>query len=124
MFENFCSNKEGEPDMENNKKFLKNKRIRAAAFFLAAVLMTGGSISGFASLRNEEEKIYKYYTSISIKKGDTLWSIASEYMTAEYDSIEEYIMEVKKLNHISGNKIYTGKYLTIPYYSAESTSLN
>lgn len=110
--------------MENSKKFLENKRIRAAAFFLAAVLMTGGSISGFASLRNEEEKIYKYYTSISIKKGDTLWSIASEYMTAEYDSIEEYIIEVKKLNHISGNKIYTGKYLTIPYYSAESTSLN
>lgn len=102
------------------RKLWRNKRIPAEVFFLIVVLIMSSSISSFAQSKKSEEKFNKYYISISIKKGDTLWSIASEYMTAEYDNIEEYILEVKRINHISGDTIYTGRYLTVPCYSVES----
>ncbi len=60
---------------------------------------------------------YKYYTSIVVEKGDTLWDIANQYITPEYGDISEYIGEVKYLNHLRGDEIHAGEYLTIPYYS-------
>lgn len=87
-----------------------------AAFVLAAVIVAGGSISGFAGARREEDTHYKYYTSILVEQGDTLWSIAQENMTPEYERIEEYIGEVRSLNHLCGDYIRAGEYLALPKY--------
>jgi cell division protein YceG involved in septum cleavage len=62
---------------------------------------------------------HKYYTSVKIEQGDTLWSIAQENMTSEYSGIQEYIDEVCTLNHISEDDIHSGAYITIPYYSED-----
>lgn len=65
------------------------------------------------------EPSYKYYTSIQVQKGDTLWNIASEHISGEYASMNDYIEEICKINHISDSDIHSGQYLTIPYYSNE-----
>ena len=65
------------------------------------------------------EPSYKYYTSIQIQKGDTLWNIADEYITDDYYSMDEYMEEICAINHILPGDIHSGQYLTIPYYSAE-----
>lgn len=62
---------------------------------------------------NDRTKCYK---SIEIQSGDTLWSIAGEYMTEEYASIDAYVKEVKEINGFNGNTIYEGCYLMVPYY--------
>lgn len=62
---------------------------------------------------------HKYYTSIQIEKGSNLWEIAEEYITKEYASVEEYVKEVKQINHLTEDLIYEGAYLCIPYYSSE-----
>lgn len=59
----------------------------------------------------------KYFTTITVATGDTLWDIAEEYRTVEYANAQEYINEVKKINHITGDNITTGCYLTVPYYA-------
>ncbi len=59
---------------------------------------------------------YKSFTSIEIQSGDSLWSIASEHMTEEYGSIQEYMKEIKSLNGLRGDEIHAGKFLVIPYY--------
>lgn len=59
----------------------------------------------------------KYFTVIEVESGDTLWNIAQEYRTSEYSSIEEYIKEIQAINHISGDAITSGCYLTVPYYA-------
>ena len=58
----------------------------------------------------------KQFTSIQVKKGDSLWSIAKEHMGEEYDTIDDYIDEVCETNHIYDGQITDGMYLVIPYY--------
>jgi hypothetical protein len=65
------------------------------------------------------ETTQKYYTSIRIEDGDTLWNIASRNMTDEYTDITAYMDEVCIINHITRDEIHAGEYLTIPYYAAE-----
>lgn len=56
-----------------------------------------------------------YYKSIEVSEGDTLWTIADEYMGNAFTDKESYIREVKKLNHLNNDQIQTGAYLMIPY---------
>ncbi len=60
---------------------------------------------------------YKYYTSIQVEAGDSLWSIAKEYYSPGYHNLQEYMEEVAALNGLSEMTIHTGEYLTVPYYS-------
>lgn len=60
----------------------------------------------------------KYYTCITIEEDDTLWTIAEEYCTEEYDSYQEYIDEVKFINDLTDDTLYYGGKLVIPYYAA------
>ncbi|WOO37001.1 LysM peptidoglycan-binding domain-containing protein [Anaerocolumna sp. AGMB13020] len=59
----------------------------------------------------------KHIISIQIEKGDTLWSIASQYITDDYSDMNEYIKEIKKTNGLTTDTIHEGKYLVIPYYA-------
>ena len=61
----------------------------------------------------------KYYKSIEIQEGDSLWTIATNYMSEEYDSIYTYLNEILLINDISMasiDHIEAGDYLTIAYY--------
>ena len=63
---------------------------------------------------------YKYYTSITVHYGDTLESIAEEYISDEYKGIDAYVKEVCYINHIGeGGKIIAGENIVVPYYSEE-----
>lgn len=64
---------------------------------------------------------YKYYTSHLIEPGESLWSIAESNMdTVHYDSVQDYMDEIRSINGISGDKIQSGYYLLIPYFSEEA----
>lgn len=59
----------------------------------------------------------KYFTSITVEAGDTLWDIANEYRSLEYATNQEFINEVKEINHITGDEITTGCNIIIPYFA-------
>lgn len=59
----------------------------------------------------------KLVTSVKIEKGDSLWSIASEYITDEYTDMNTYINEIKKSNGLISDIIHEDCYLIIPYYN-------
>lgn len=67
----------------------------------------------------QTEKEYKYYTSIEIQEGDSLWSIAEKYCDDKHDNINEFIKRVQKMNNLSDSNIQCGTYLMIYYYSDE-----
>lgn len=84
-----------------------------ASIALTAILC----LSGPAVNAQSDHLNQKYYTSIQVNAGDTLWDIAQEYKTAEYSSTKDYVEEVKEINHLTNDTITTGCYLTVPYYA-------
>lgn len=91
---------------------------------IAAVTLVICSLAGFCSHLGTKSEAsndvnYKYYTSVEIKNGDTLWDIASKYMTEEYGSLQEYVEEVKELNHLPSDNIRSGQSIVVPYYMTE-----
>lgn len=92
--------------------------------FLAVFLTILGVILGSNLLASSQSKAsneintYKYYTSIEVQKGDTLWTIAEQYADDDAD-YASYIEEVKEMNQLTSDTIHAGEYLTVSYSSSE-----
>lgn len=91
--------------------------IAAVAVILVAVI-TVAVLRARYSTRDAvatEAKLYKMYT---IEQGDSLWSIAEEYVDYDhYDDIRDYVDEVITINDLNDkNSITAGCNLVIPYY--------
>lgn len=98
---------------------LKNNFL---ALIITICLITACSftVSAFRSNAKTEPPVsYKYYKSIAVSNKDTLWSLAEQYMDEDhYDSITDYIDEVRNINSLAGDVIHYGEYLIIPYYDS------
>lgn len=90
-----------------------------SAFLITAISILLISFSAQANDR-EHQPSYKYYKSIEVSKGDTLWSIARGNMDSRYyKNACEYVAEVKKMNSLVSDDIIAGSHIIIPYYLAE-----
>ncbi len=87
--------------------------VLSVAFFAAGVRCV------YQANASSQIEPKKYYTSVRIKYGDTLESIASEHMSPGYKDSAKYIKEIMKINRLNDTTIHAGEYLTIPYYSYE-----
>lgn len=102
------------------------KQVRRNFTALTLSLFLGITISifliSFSTEANdmEHQPSYKYYKSIEVAKGDSLWSIAQNNIdTAYYKNTCEYVAEIKKLNSLASDNIVAGSHIIIPYYSKE-----
>lgn len=108
----------------------KRSAFRRFLTGVLAVLLVMTCSFGFGSFFSsahgspEEEPVdYKYYKSIQISDGDSLWSIAERYMGSEYDSVADYIDELVEMNHISAaelDSLQEGDYLVVAYTTHSS----
>lgn len=87
------------------------------ALLFCVLFLSIGIITTKAAVKNDEPRV-KQVISMRIQKGDTLWSIAKEYITDEYKDIEDYISEIKSSNGLSTDTIHAGAYLIIPHYTS------
>lgn len=64
---------------------------------------------------------FKYYKSISVAYGETLWEITDQYIDYDqYADKNKYIAEVRHINHLDEDEsIIAGQRLIVPYYSEE-----
>lgn len=93
--------------------------VLASVIFVLIFAITFHSFTSFANTDTENVS-YKYFDSIQVEKGDTLWSLAEKYADADhYNTNSEYISEVMRINHLHDDEIIAGQYLVIPYYSNE-----
>ncbi|MEY8410586.1 LysM peptidoglycan-binding domain-containing protein [Lachnospiraceae bacterium 62-26] len=100
------------------KKQLKQLSVQKVIFMLivcililgAGILLTDDPVDA------HDEEGHKYYTSITVAPGDSLWSIAKRYLDDNYESIYDYIEELKDINDLTSNRIQAGQYLTVSYY--------
>lgn len=112
-----------------NNKLRRQRQLRhhIMMFMTTALLIACFSVCFFsfkAKAQSETEDIaYKYYKSIVVKSGDTIWDYAEEYAHEDYyDSYDSYVKEVIRINAMTDDSIQSGQYLIIPYYSYEFIS--
>ncbi len=106
--------------LERRKIEVRRQKITlvcVAAILVISILFVNAFSNASTVKASNNNK--KFYTSIQIEEGDTLWTIADRFITSEYDSKKSYIEEVKKMNHLYSDDITSGCYLFVPYYAEE-----
>ena len=104
--------------IRRKKQVARQKKILLIS--IATVVLLASVICGtiLTLAKNPEADVvqHKYYKSIMIEQGDSLWSIAQEYAC---DDTYEYIKEIKQLNGLTSETIHAGQHLIIAYYDVE-----
>jgi len=93
--------------------------IAGAAVLLAILVFSISLIDKTVTAQKTSDRL-KLVASVEVKSGDTLWSIASAYISDEYDSIHDYIDEIKHCNGIVSDEIHAGNFIIVPYYTDAS----
>lgn len=109
-----------------NNRLRRNRQIRRnlSMLMMTVVLTVGFSVMFFSfkakAQSSETPLFYKYYKSITVGGGDTIWDFAKLYADTDfYESYECYIKEVMDINHLKDDQIVYGQHIIIPYYSNE-----
>ena len=87
----------------NKKKF--------ARFICLVVLLVMGITYVAHTSQNDWLDDYTT-TTVYVQDGDTLWSIADDYVSDDID-IRDYIYEVRKLNNMDSYDVYAGDIITV-----------
>ena len=104
----------------NKQRRQKMMLIIVTAFVIAGTGLGIGNLFASAHGSSQESPVlYKYYTSVNLEKGDTLWDIAKKYAHPDRISVKDYVNELRKMNNLSSDKICAGDYITIFYYDSE-----
>ena len=94
--------------------------IFIAAFLFSLLFFTNKTNAG--NFKDDSNSV-KMYKSITIYSGDTLESIAEEYMSDEYSSVNKYINEVLSINSMTlDTTLVAGNNIIVPYYMSKSIS--
>ncbi len=90
-----------------------------AAFVVVAavmlVLLGKGLIRTNAEVQEGTDKFYK---SVTVKAGDSLWTIADTYKPAGASTVS-YVKELKSINNLRSDNIRSGADLIVFYYVNE-----
>ena len=107
--------------IRRKKQVAKQKMVLLLATVL--IITIGSIVFGciFSSAKEQEDNViqYKYYKSITIQSGDSLWSIAEKYCTDDYESTQAYVDELKQLNALNSETIHAGQHLLVAYFDTE-----
>jgi len=111
--------KKANESLERREAVVRSQRCLLAIIVIIIVslgILLGTGINALAS-NDKPTGNYKYYKSICIEEGDTLWDIAEEYIVGTDMSHDEYIREICELNNICKDDIHAGEYIIVSYYS-------
>lgn len=104
------------------RRRMLRKRMRDLMIVLIVIISFFSGFFGHTllSARAEEEKsepLNRYYTSIQLKQGDSLWNIANAYAGGSGYTTREYVDELKRMNGLSSESIHAGEFLTVVYFA-------
>ena len=108
--------------LKKREEVVRSQRCVLAIVFIIIVslgILLGTGMSVLASAKEDPASYNKYYKSIRVEAGDTLWSIADEYIMDLNINKTDYIAEICELNHIDADEINAGQYIVVSYYSKE-----
>ena len=99
----------------SKKKSGLSKAFKTICIILLFVIAFGGFYTSAHGNRSEEPVNFKYYKSITVESGDSLWGLAEEYITDDYESIDEYIVVLKDINNLNSDNLKAGDKIIVAY---------
>ena len=101
----------------------RRRRVMSVVLTLCLIMtcvISYHSITSSAKSGSEELNL-KYYTGVTFENGDTLWSIADDYIDyTQYKNKDSYINEICSINNLEdASDIRCGQRLIVPYFSSE-----
>ena len=111
--------------IRHRRKIQRIRRIRRNVILaiMTFLLVTGLtlSVNVLRSAAQDKDTVitYKYYTSIVVEYGETLYSLAEEYTDGYEIAPSDYVKEVMHINHLEDETIQSGQNLIVPYFSEE-----
>lgn len=89
--------------------------VLSVVLFIILVLLFSNTKS--VASDGSEEVLYKYYKSVMIESGDSLWKISESYSENGYSNLNDYMDEIVFINNLNKEApLICGNYLVIPYY--------
>lgn len=98
---------------QTRKKYRIKSRVRFTVFIVLMLLVTATAVTTFLGFNNADGMTKPQYIQVQVESGDTLWSIAEQYMPADMDR-RESVHIISKTNETSASKLYPGQTLKIP----------
>ena len=105
------------------KQTVKRQAFLVAVMFLtilATVFVITGCLRANQVKASSVKEENVYYKTIQVEEGDTLWTLADQYIGNSSFDRQQYIDEVKEMNHLADDTIESGAYLMIPYVETVS----
>ncbi len=105
---------------KRRQQILRNRILTTLVTVCLVFAFTVGYYSIKSSASTGDEQVsFKYYTSVNVEQGDTLWNIADKYIDyTQYEDKVAYIAEIQSINHLEDTAdIIVGQSLIVPYYS-------
>ena len=115
--------------MRTKTRCMKKRSSRRGAsllllFALASIMLCLLFANRLVHAAKEGASPEGQYISVQIQRGDTLWSLAQEYLPEGEDSVADYVGEIMRLNHMAGEEIQAGHYLTLYVEGSDASGIS
>ena len=98
---------------KTRKRYRIKNRIRFASFIVISLLLVCTIFNTALGFNDALALSEQQYIEIQVESGDTLWTIADEYMPDDID-IREAVYMICETNDVDANTLYAGQTLSIP----------
>ena len=105
-----------------NNRRRRNKQLKQrlliSAFVVSLFVILLFFLMSTKSMADNKEPLFKYYKSIQVQPGDTLYDLSQEYVNTEMNDVDSFIDEVRYINNLEEDScLYEGNYIVVPYYA-------
>lgn len=92
------------------------RRVVVLAMVILSVLCSVLIVKDNSYAQSESTGRTLCYKPVYVQEGDSVWSIARENYTEEWSSTANYVEAILEFNNMTDGYLYSGSYLSIPYY--------
>ena len=95
------------------KRYRIKNRVRFASFIVISLLLVCTVFNTALGFNDALALSEQQYIEIQVESGDTLWTIADEYMPDDID-LRDAVYMICDANDMNANELYAGQTLNVP----------
>jgi len=98
---------------KTRKRYRIKNRVRFASFIVISLLLVCTIFNTALGFNDALALSEQQYIEIQVESGDTLWTIADEFMPDDID-LRDAVYMICDANDMNANELYAGQTLNVP----------